>query len=120
MPETLGQAIRRLRMEAGYTLRGFSELLGISAAHQSDIEHDRRKPSEKVLQNTAKHLRKVGATFESLRALDVRLEAELQDMVKTTPEVGQLLRQVRESGRSPRDVLRDLQRYLERQSEDDS
>jgi transcriptional regulator with XRE-family HTH domain len=119
MAETLGQAIRRYRTEAGYPLRRFAELLGISAAHQSDIEYDRRRPSEKVLQKTARLLRGVGASFESLRALDTRLEPELQELVKSNPEVGQLLRQVRESGRSPREVLRELQRYLENQSEEE-
>lgn len=111
-PEALGHAIRRLRLQAGYTLRGFAEEIGISAAHQSDIEHGRRAPSEKVLLETAKKLASVGATYESLRALDSRLGADLEKWVQSTPEAGQMLREMRSSNRSPADVLRELKALL--------
>lgn len=110
MAETLGSAIRRLRLEAGYTLRAFAKALRISAAHQSDIEHSRRLPSDKVLRATASALSEVGVTYDSLRALDARVSPDLQEWVQRTPGVDQLLRQVKDSGRSPRDILRELQR----------
>ena len=118
MQETLGSAIHRLRLEAGYTLRGFAEMIGISAAHQSDVEHGRRLPSEQVLRATTKALSaKLGGTtakslYETLRALDARFEDDLQQWAQQTPIVRQLLREVKDSGRSPRDVLRELKRVL--------
>ena len=44
--KTLGSEIQRLRTEAGFTLRGFALKAEISAAFLSDIERDRRRPSE--------------------------------------------------------------------------
>jgi transcriptional regulator with XRE-family HTH domain len=66
---TLGSEIKRLRTEAKITLRKFADTIGISPAHQSDIEHDRRRPSQDVLKRIAKALRSVGATYETLDLL---------------------------------------------------
>ena len=115
MTESLGQAIRRLRLEADITLRAFAEQIEISAAHQSDIEHSRRMPSDEVLRRTADALRKVGATYENLRVLDARLGDEVQAMVQKTPRVAQLLREVNRTGRSPDEVLKELQEFLKNQ-----
>lgn len=112
MGEKLGPTIRRLRLEAEFTLRGFAGAIGISAAHQSDIEHGRRMPSDEVLRKTAAKLAKVGATYEMLRALDSRLGTEVQEWVRQSPEVGQMLRKFKESGRSPRDMLKQLEQML--------
>lgn len=117
--ETLGRTIRRLRLEAEYTLRGFAELVDISAAYQSDIEHDRRVPTEDVLRRISKVLaRKVRVTYDELRDLSVRIDDELQQLVQSTPEIGRLLREVKQSGRPARDVLRELQEQLQREREE--
>lgn len=108
MKETLGGAIRRLRTEAGYTLRGFAQEIGISAAHQSDIEYGRRFPGEAVLRDTAKALQKVGATFDGLRALDPRLDSDLQEWMQRSPEVGQMLRHLKDTGSTPEELLKRL------------
>lgn len=111
--ESLGQAIRRLRTKADYTLRGFAELIEISAAYLSDIEHDRRVPTEDVLGRIANLLSKrVPVTYEELQSLSARLETDLQQMVQQTPEVSQLLREVKQTGRPARDVIRELQEHL--------
>lgn len=111
--------IKRLRLAAGYTLRGFAEELGISAAHQSDIEHGRRMPSEALLRKTAEKLAKVGATLEELRTLDSRLELDVQAWVQQSPEVAQMLRKAKDSGRSPRDILKRFEEMLEKDEEQD-
>lgn len=111
--ETLGQAIRRLRLAADYKLREFATLIELSAAYLSDIEHDRRIPTEDVLGNIAKVLgKRVKVTYEELRSQSTRLETDLQRMVQQNPEVGQLLREVRQTGRPARDVIRELQEHL--------
>lgn len=111
--ESLGQAIRRLRLKADYKLREFALLIDLSAAYLSDIEHDRRNPTEDVLRKIAVVLgKRVEVTYESLRSLSARLETDVQRMVQQNPEVGQLLREVRETGRPARDVIRELQEHL--------
>lgn len=69
-------------------------------------------PSEKVLRETTRALASVGATYDALRLLDARMETDLQEWVQENPEAGQMLRQVKESGRSPKDILRELERLL--------
>lgn len=109
---TLGAEIRRLRLKAGFSLRDFAKKLGISAPHQSDIELSRRMPSDQLLQSTAKHLASVGASYEAFRLLDARLEADLETWMSSTPEVRQLLRETKDSGRSVKDVLKELRSML--------
>lgn len=117
-PESIGEAIRRLRLEAGYTLRGFAEMVGISAPYQSDIEHNRRVPTDELLRKTAKILsRKLPVTYEALRKLSARIETDLQQLVQQTPEVNQLLREVKQTGRPASEVIRELQEHLRRQRE---
>ncbi len=68
----LGQELRRLRQEAGLTLRGLAATLGVSAAHLSDIEHNHRRPSDDLLRKIARALRKAGATFASRHGIGPR------------------------------------------------
>jgi transcriptional regulator with XRE-family HTH domain len=107
--DTLGQEIQRLRLEAGITLRKFAELIGVSAAYVSDIEHDRRRPSADVLRRIADELKQVGATYAGLDKLNSRLEPDLQKWVSLTPSVRQMLREVKSSGSDPLDIIRQLQ-----------
>lgn len=113
MSDQLGPEIKRLRIAAGHaSLRGFAQLLGISAAHQSDIEHGRRMPSEELLRKTAQVLSKAGGTYEHLQSFDARIDPDLQAWAQRTPEVAAMLREVRDSGRRPSEVLAKLQRLL--------
>jgi len=110
MERTLGQEIRRLRMEAEITLRQFAINLDISATYQSDIEHDRRRPPDALLRKMAERLKHVGASFETLVARDTRLDPEVRAWADRTPGVRDMLRTVRDSGRDPRDILRGIER----------
>lgn len=107
--ETLGQEILRLRTLEGLTLRRFAELIGVSAAYVSDIEHDRRRPSEDVLRRMAQVLKHAGATFEGLDRLNSRLDRDLQKFVAETPAIRQMLREIKRSGQDPREIIRQLQ-----------
>lgn len=99
----------RLRMLAGITLRRFAESIGVSAAYVSDIEHDRRRPSDDVLSRMVKELKHVGATHEGFDLLNTRIDPDLQKWIANTPAVRQMLREVKQSGRNPMDVIRALQ-----------
>jgi transcriptional regulator with XRE-family HTH domain len=101
----LGQELRRLRLQASLPLRGFAETLSISAAHLSDIEHDRRRPSEQLLRKIASRLSGVGATFDSLELLVTGVDPATRDWVASTPGVRALLRKIQASGRSPQEVM---------------
>jgi transcriptional regulator with XRE-family HTH domain len=101
----LGGEIRRLRLLSGTTLRRMAVRLGVSAAHLSDIEHDRRRPSDHLLRLVAHELRSVGASYDGLHALITGIDPELRDWVATTPGVRKLLLRVRESGRPPHEIL---------------
>jgi transcriptional regulator with XRE-family HTH domain len=113
---TLGNEIRRLRFQAGMTLRGFSKKVRVSAAHLSDIEHNRRRPSEALLRRIASQLRKVGTTFDALEQHVTGLDPATRDWVATTPGARTLLRTVAESGRDPREILPALEMIVRRKS----
>jgi transcriptional regulator with XRE-family HTH domain len=102
---TFGQEIKRLRLQADVTLRKLAEELEISAAHLSDIEHDRRRPSKDLLERMVARLKHVGATLEGLDRLDTRIDRETQSWVAETPGVGEMLRQMRTSGEDPLEIL---------------
>jgi transcriptional regulator with XRE-family HTH domain len=63
--ETLGERLYRLRHERGITLRALSLSAGISAPYLSDLEHDRRRPTDAVLTKLAVGLRVAPAVLES-------------------------------------------------------
>jgi transcriptional regulator with XRE-family HTH domain len=110
----LGSEIRRLRKEAGLTLRGLAAALTVSAAHLSDIEHNRRRPSEDLLRKIAHALRKVGGTFESMEYLATGLDPDTREWVASTPGVRKLLRTLKQSGHHPLDLLPALEKVVER------
>jgi transcriptional regulator with XRE-family HTH domain len=110
----LGQEIRRLRKESGTTLRGLALTLEISAAHLSDIEHGRRRPSDDLLRRIARSLRKAGATFGALEHLATGLDPDTREWVASTPGVRKLLRTLKQSGHDPLDILPAIEKVVGR------
>ncbi len=108
----LGQEIRRLRVRAGITLRGLAAKLQVSPAHLSDLEHDRRRPSEKLLRKIAHELRDVGATFEALGELLTGIDAKTREWAASTPGARVLFRKLLESGRDPKEIYRALEKLI--------
>ena len=108
----LGQEIRRLRLQAGITLRGLAARLDVSPAHLSDLEHNRRGPSEKLLRKIAHELRHVGATFGSLEELLTGIDPETREWAASTPGARALFRELLESGRDPREIRHALEKLL--------
>lgn len=86
-------------------LRGLAARLNVSAPHLSDIEHNRRRPSEELLRKIASELSHVGATFEALELLVTGVDPATRDWVASTPGVRALLRTILESGRSPHEIM---------------
>ena len=110
----LGRETRRLRKEAGITLRGLAAALSVSAAHLSDIEHNRRRPSDDLLRRIARALRKAGASFESFDRLATGLDLDIREWAVTTHGVRKLLRTLKRSGLPPLDILPDIEKVIGR------
>jgi transcriptional regulator with XRE-family HTH domain len=108
----LGEEIRRLRLLAAFTLRGLAADLDVSAAHMSDIEHNRRRPSEKLLRKIADKLRKVGATYDSLANLVSGIDTETREWASSTPGARALLRRLLEAERDPQEIHRALEKLI--------
>jgi len=111
-PPHLGEEIRRLRLQAEFTLRGLAKDVGVSAAHMSDIEHNRRRPSEKLLRKIAAKLRKVGATYEALEQLLSGIDSKTREWAASTPGTRALLRRLLEADRDPQEIRRALEKLI--------
>jgi transcriptional regulator with XRE-family HTH domain len=111
-PTHLGEEIRRLRLRAGCSLRGLATDLEVSAAHLSDIEHNRRRPSEKLLRRIADKLRKVGATYDSLEQLTSGIDTKTREWAGSTPGARALLRRLLEANRDPQEIHRALEKLI--------
>jgi transcriptional regulator with XRE-family HTH domain len=109
----LGPEIRRLRLLAGSTLRGLATQLEVSPAHLSDVEHDRRRPSEPLLRRIAHELRGVGATFAALELLVTGIDPRTREWAAATPGARALLRTVLDSGQDPQELMRALEKTIQ-------
>jgi transcriptional regulator with XRE-family HTH domain len=109
---SLGQEITRLRLECGFTLRRLAARLEISAAHLSDIEHNHRRPSEKLLRRIARELRPAGATYDNLEEYVTGVDPGTREWIASTPGVRKLLKTVKESGRDPLKLLPVLEKAI--------
>lgn len=102
---SLGSTIRELRLKAEITLRELARRVDISPAHLSDVEHDRRSPSDELLGRIADKLSDVGAEYEKLRLLKPLIEEDLERWYVENHEVRVLLREAKDSGLSARELL---------------
>lgn len=105
----LGHEVRRLRLQSGITLRGLAAKLKISAAHLSDIEWNRRRPSQKLMEAISHELQGVGATIEALEELVTGIDPEMRVWISSTPGVRRLLRRLKDSGVGPAELLQMLE-----------
>jgi transcriptional regulator with XRE-family HTH domain len=102
--KTLGQVVRDARVAAGGSLREFARTLGITPSYQSDIENDRRIPSEDVLKKIAGLL---SLDFKDLMALGGRFGDDAERYLRRHPTAGALFRKLSETN-APEDVLRKM------------
>jgi transcriptional regulator with XRE-family HTH domain len=105
MSKTLGERIRELRDEQDMSLREFAKKLGdISPAHVSDIENNRRNPSEDLLRKMAHVL---NVPFEELQKLDARVPVEeLKQATRHDPALGFALRTLADRKVSAEELLK--------------
>src|SRR2546423_13949175 len=100
---TLGDAIREARSGAGIRLRKLASDLSLTPTYISDIENDRRVPSEEVLKSIAK---KLGLDFDYLMPLAGRFGEKTERYVRQNPTAGVLFRRISESNLQEDDLRR--------------
>jgi transcriptional regulator with XRE-family HTH domain len=112
--KTLGQRIRELREEADLSLREFARRLdNLSPAFVSDVELNRRHPTEKMLGRMAEVL---GTTAEELKIYDARPPVqEIKDLSVRNPSYGVAFRKfvstVAEKDIKPEEIVRIIERW---------
>jgi transcriptional regulator with XRE-family HTH domain len=97
----LGTFLRSRREAKGLSTRALANLLGVSWGYISDIEHDRRIPSEAVLARFSKAL---GVDGRELRILSGRLTNVAERYLKSQPELLRLVHLTAEAGLSGKDL----------------
>lgn len=50
VPDVPGEALRRIRQDRGRTLREVAEALGFTQPYLSDVEHGRRRATERIVE----------------------------------------------------------------------
>lgn len=91
---SLGDTIREARLKR-FKLREFSRLLDVSPTHLSDVENDRRVPSEDLLTRIASHL---DLDLDELLAAAGRVPADARRFVQGNPRAVSLFRKVSSLG----------------------
>ncbi len=107
--QTLGDRVRAARVDAGLSLRELARRLAKTPSYLSDIEHDRRVPSEAVLKVLSREL---GLDFEVLMGLAGRFGEQAERYLKRSPAATTLLRRISESGLGDKE-LSDLIKRVE-------
>ena len=103
---TLGQVIRNARSEAGLSLRGLASKLSKHPSYLSDIENDKRVPSEEVLHNISVLL---NLDFDQLMAQGGRLGKDAEDYLIKHPTAGAILRLISSADLQEEDLKKLLQ-----------
>ncbi len=92
------------------TLRELARRLGKTPSYLSDIENDRRVPSEDVLRDLSRLL---SLDFDDLMARAGRLGEDAVRYMSRTPAVGMLFRKLSEDN-APEEVIDELTRVADR------
>lgn len=100
---TLGDQIRVGRARLRMTLRELAAATGKTPSYLSDIENDRRVPSEAVLRSIADAL---DLDFDDLMASAGRFGQDADRYLKRNPQAGALFRRMSERNVAPEVIKR--------------
>lgn len=89
--ETLGDRVRAARVAAGWSLRDLAKRLNKTPSYLSDIENDRRVPSEDTLQDLSHTLE---LDFDELMAAAGRFGEDTDRYMRRQPTAGVLMRRL--------------------------
>jgi len=107
--KTMGEVIRDARLAADLSLRDLAKKLEISPSYISDIENDRRVPSEEVMVQLADTLK---LNFNDLMARAGRVGEQAERYLKHHPTAGVLFRRISDK-RLAEEELQKLLRAVE-------
>lgn len=88
-PRTFGDVVRDARVLAGFTLRDLGSVVRVAPSYLSDIENDRRIPSDLVMRGLANALT---LDVDELKARAGQLDEQTVDYLRQHPRAGELLR----------------------------
>ena len=111
----LGDIINRARLEKRMSLRALARELAIAASYLSDIENDRRVPSEAVLRDIARLL---DVDFDLLMQQAGRLGEDAQQYLRENRLAGRLFRRIAES-QLDQEALENLLDEMKKEDEGD-
>ncbi len=100
-PRSLGEHIRDSRVRKGLGLRELARLIDKAPSYVSDIEYDRRVPSEEVLRSICDVL---DLDVDLMLALAGRLGEDADRFLRRNPAAGVLFRKVSEGRLSDVDL----------------
>jgi nitrogen PTS system EIIA component len=105
--QTLGGRVRRARVEAGLGLRELARRLEKTPSYLSDIENNRRVPSEPVLRDLSREL---PVEFDELMGLAGRFGEDAERYLKRSPAAAKLFRRISASRLGEQDLAELLQK----------
>lgn len=108
--ESLGDKVRVARARKRLTLRELASTTGNTASYLSDVENDRRVPSEGVLRSIAEAL---SLDFDDLMAAAGRFGADADRYLRRNPEAGVLFRRLTDKNVRPEVIRRMLEEVPE-------
>ena len=106
--QSLGEVLREARNRADLSLRDLAKKLSVTASYLSDIENDRRVPSEDVLEQLA---RVFSLELDELMARAGRVGDDGERYLKSHPSAGVLFRRLADQ-RVPEEELQKLVKYV--------
>ena len=107
--QRLGELIQEARLPR-YKLREFARVLGVSPTHLSDVENDRRIPSEALLIDIAQYLE---LDIDELIVATRRISEDTKRYAQEVPEAVSLFRKISNRELSAEE-LHQLKRATER------
>lgn len=111
--KTLGDTLRDARVALDLSLREVARQAKIAPSYLSDIENDRRVPSEELLGKLASLLK---LDFDELMARAGRVGDDAERYLKKHPSAGVLFRRLAENGVGE-ERLKELVEQVERERE---
>jgi len=107
---TIGEVIHDARSKLELSLRDVEKKLHITPSYLSDIENDRRVPSEEVLAKLANHL---DLDIDDLMARAGRLGEDAVRYMKRTPAAGVLFRRLAQ-GKASGEIVDEILQFANR------
>lgn len=91
--KTIGEIIGDARRRSGLSLRTVAGRIPINFSYLSDIEKNRRSPSEKVIKGLCQQ-EELNLDFDYLMAYSGRLGEDVENYLKEHPSLGSLIRDI--------------------------